>query len=199
MRIREGPVDWLTFVSRVIEALAWPAAFLAVLLVVRKELPEIVRSLRKLKFKDVELEFGTEAKAVAAEAKEAIPPSKPNIRLAGRPREEMALRLAAIAELSPRAAILESWLQVEAAAADVIRERSTSPVSSMPGPIRLRDGLIRLKVLNAKQADIFENLRDLRNKAVHFPDAEFTKAAVSSFIEAALAMAAYLEGVNADA
>jgi len=192
-------VDWLTFISKVVEALAWPGAFLAVLLVIRKELPAIVRSLRRLKFKDVELEFGEAARAVAAEAKEAVPPSKPNVRLAGQPREEMALRLAAIAELSPRAAILESWLQVEAAAADVIRKRSSSNLSSMPGPMRLRDGLIRLEVLNAKQAEVFESLRDLRNKAVHFPDAEFTKAAIESYIEAALSMASYLEGVAADA
>jgi hypothetical protein len=192
-------VDWLTFISKIIEALAWPGAFLAVLLVIRKELPAIVRSLRRFKFKDVELEFGEAARAVAADAKEAVPPSKPDVRLAGQPKEEMALRLAAIAELSPRAAILESWLQVEAAAVDVIRKRTTSNLSSMPGPMRLRDNLIRFEVINSRQAAVFENLRELRNKAVHFPDAEFTKASVDSYIEAALAMAAYLEGVAADA
>lgn len=69
----------------------------------------------------------------------------------------------------------------------------------MPGPMRLRDSLIRLEVLTAKQAEVFESLRDLRNKAVHFPDAEFTKAAIASYIEAALSMASYLEGVAADA
>lgn len=192
-------MDWLTFISKIVDALAWPGAFLAVLLVIRRELPAIVRSLRKLKFRDVELEFGEAAKAVAAEAREAVPPSEPSVRLAGQPREEIGFRLAAIAELSPRAAILESWLQVEAAAADVIRKRGTANLSSMPGPMRLRDGLIRLEVLNSKQAEVFESLRELRNKAVHFPDAEFTKSAIASYIEAALSMATYLEGVAADA
>jgi hypothetical protein len=192
-------VDWLTFISKVVEALAWPCAFLAVLLVIRKELPAIVRSLRKLKFKDVELEFGEAAKAVAADAKEVVPPSKPDVRVSGQSKEEMSFRLTAIAELSPRAAILESWLQVEAGAVDVIRKRATSNLSSMPGPMRIRDSLIRMEILNAKQAAVFENLRDLRNKAVHVPDAEFTKESVGSYIEAALAMATYLEGIAADA
>lgn len=192
-------MDWLTFISKVVEALAWPGAFLAVLLVIRKELPAIVRSLRKLKFKDVELEFGEAAKAVAADAKEVVPPSKPDVRVSGQSKEEMSFRLTAIAELSPRAAILESWLQVEAGAVDVIRKRTTSNLSSMPGPMRIRDSLIRMAILNAKQAAVFENLRDLRNKAVHIPEAEFTKESVGSYIEAALAMATYLEGIAADA
>ena len=50
-------MDWLTFISKLVEALAWPAVVVGVLLHLRKEFPSIVRSLRKLKFKDVELEF----------------------------------------------------------------------------------------------------------------------------------------------
>jgi hypothetical protein len=191
-------VDRLTFISKVVEALAWPIAFYAVLLVIRKELPAIIRSLRKLKFKDFELEFGEAAKAVAAEAKEAVPSSKPNISLAGQPREEIALHLAAIAEISPRAAILESWLQVERAAADIIQKRSMSILSSMPGPMRLRDGLIRLGILNEKQLEVFESLRTLRNEAVHYYDAEFSKAAIANYIEAAITIAVYLEEVATD-
>ena len=192
-------MDWLTFISKVVEALAWPGAFLAVLLVIRKELPTIARSLRKLKFKDVELEFGEAAKAIATETKIAVPPGKPSVRLSGQLREDVATRLAAIAELSPRAAILESWLHVEVAAADVLQKRSASSLRSTPSPTRLRDGLRRAEILNGKQVEIFESLRDLRNRAVHFPDAEFTESAIADYIDAALAMATYLEGVAADA
>jgi hypothetical protein len=188
-------LDWLTFISKITEALAWPGTFLAVLLAIRKELPAIARSLRKLKFKDMELEFGDAARAVASEAKDAVPPSKPNVRLAGQPKEEMSFKLTSIAELAPRAAILESWLQVEAAAVDVVRKRTNTSPTSMPGPMRLRDSLMKAEVLNPKQLAVFENLRTLRNEAVHFPDAQFTKESVSSYIEAALAMAAHLESI----
>jgi hypothetical protein len=188
-------MDWLTFIAKIVEALAWPGVFLAVLLVIRKELPAIARSLRKLKFKGVELEFGEAAKAVASGAKEAVPPSRPHARIAGQPKDELASRLASIAELAPRAAILEAWLQVEAAAVDVIRKRTAASLSSLPGPMRLRDSLVRAEVLNSKQVEVFENLRVLRNEAVHYPDAQFTKESVANYIDAALAMAAYLESI----
>lgn len=188
-------MDWLTFIAKIVEALAWPGTFLAVLLVIRKELPAIARSLRKVKFKDVELEFGEAARAVASDAKDAVPPSKPDLRLIGEPKDELAVRLASIAGIAPRAAILEAWLQVEAAAIDVIRKRTDASHSSVPGPMRLRDNLVRAEVLNSKQVEVFEMLRILRNEAVHYPDAQFTKASVVNYIDAALAMAAYLEGI----
>ena len=191
-------MDWLTFISKVIEALAWPGAFLAVLLVIRKELPVIARSLRRFKFKDVEIEFGEAAEAIATEAKDAVPPGKPDVRLSGQSKEEMATRLASIAELSPRAAILEAWLQVEAAAVDVVRKRGTTTLSSMSGPMRLRDSLFRAEVLGARQIAVFEKLRILRNEAAHVPDAQFTRESVASYVEAALSMAAYLEGIASD-
>ncbi len=191
-------MDWLTFIAKIIEAAAWPGAFLAVLLVIRKELPSIARSLRKLKFKDMELEFGEAAKAVATEAKDAVPASKPGVQLSGKPKDEMTSKLELIAEIAPRAAILEAWLQVEAAAADVVRKRSPMGISSMPGPMRLRDGLQKAGLLNTRQFAVFEDLRCLRNEAVHVSDAQFTKSSVASYIEASIAMASYLEGIASD-
>jgi len=186
-------MDWLTFIAKVVKALAWPGAFLAVFLVLRKEIPGIVRSLRKLKFKDFELDFGEAAKAVASDVKDAVPSSQQDVQLVGESRSAQLSRLAQIAEMSPRAAILEAWLLVEASAVDVIRKRTSNALTSLPGPMRLRDNLVRAELLSAKQLAIFEDLRTLRNQAVHAPEAQFTKEAVSSYIEAALSTAAYLE------
>lgn len=46
-------MDWLTFIAKIVEAIAWPAVVVGVLLLLRKEFPVIIHSLRKLKFKDV--------------------------------------------------------------------------------------------------------------------------------------------------
>jgi hypothetical protein len=188
-------MDWLTFITKIVEALAWPGTVVVVLFLIRRELPQIVRNLRKLKIKGVELEFGEAAKAVASEAKDAVPSDDANTRLPGQSRHELAERLNSIAEFAPRAAILEAWLQVEAAAVDVIRKRSSPNLKSLPGPMRLRDSLMKIEVLNSKQLAVFENLRILRNEAVHLAEAQFTRASVENYIEAALAMAAYLEGI----
>lgn len=191
-------MDWLTFLSKIIEALAWPATALVLLFVIRKELPTIARSLRRLKYKDVELEFGETAKAVATEAKEAVPAPPDTALLPGQSKSEAQSRLETIAELAPRAAILEAWLLVEAAAADVLQKRCAQAVSSFPGPLRLRQGLQRAEVLNERQLAVFEELRRLRNEAVHVPEAQFTKPAIANYIDAALAMASYLEKVAND-
>ncbi len=186
-------MDWLTFISNIVQALAWPAVVVGVLLYLRKEFPSIIRFVRKLKFKDVELEFGEAALALAAETKRVVPPIKPDAKVLGEGDEAVNLRLGAIADLSPRAAILEAWLLVEAAAADLIRKQTGPVLTSNPGPLRIREGLRRAEVLTPPQEAAFEHLRQLRNQAVHAPDVEFTSAAVTSYIESALAMAGYLE------
>jgi hypothetical protein len=186
-------MDVLTFIAKLVEALAWPMVVAGILLYLRKELPTILRSLRKLKFKDVEMEFGDAAIALAVETRRVMPPPKPDVEVMGESENRAADRLDAIAELSPRAAILEAWLIVEASAADLIRKKGLSSLNSTPGPLRLKEGLRRAEVLTPPQEDAFEHLRRLRNEAVHAPDAQFTPAAVSSYIESALAMAAYLE------
>ncbi|HWU85150.1 MAG TPA: hypothetical protein VN028_07425, partial [Rhodocyclaceae bacterium] len=86
----------------------------------------------------------------------------------------------------------EAWLLVETSAAELIRQ-TTGAASSMPGPLRLKDSLVRTKVLSFEQEQVFEHLRRLRNEAVHALDAEFSQNAVSSYIRAAVTMAAYLE------
>jgi hypothetical protein len=189
-------MDWLTFISKVIEAIAWPAVVVAVLLYLRKELPNIVKSLRKLKFKDVELEFGEAAIALAAETKRVVPAAKTGITIQGQDEETVVAKLSTIAELSPRAAILEAWLLVEGAAADLLRnQQSMTTLSANPGPMRIREGLRRAEVLTPPQEAAFEHLRRLRNEAVHAPDAEFTAAAVASYVQSAVAMAVYLEDI----
>lgn len=189
-------MDWLTFITKLVDALAWPGVVVGVLLFLRKELPSIVRSLRKLKFKDVELEFGEAAVALAAETKRVVPQANADFILLGQPESQVIARLESIAELSPRAAILEAWLLVEAAAADLIRKRSPTTFRSNPGPLRIREGLRRAEVLTPPQESAFEHLRRLRNEAVHAPDAEFTAAAVDGYIESAVAMAVYLQDIG---
>lgn len=188
-------MDWLTFFSKVIEALAWPGAVLAVLILIRKELPAIARSLRRLKYKDLELEFGEGAKAVATEVKEVIPaPVEPTL-LPAQSSDNARARLVEISEIAPRAAILEAWLLVEGSAADVVRKKNVAHSSRYPGPLRLRESLQQAEVLNERQLMVFESLRRLRNEAVHVPDAQFTKEAVGDYIDAALLMASHLEKV----
>ena len=185
-------MSWLEFFSKIIDSLAWPASILFVLYIIRGELPTIARSLKKLRYKDLELEFEKTAQEIVEKAKLSLPETK-NIQLSGQSQDELIDRLISVSELSPRSAILEAWLVVEAAAVDVAKKKGISNFKSHPGPMRLRDYLVKGDLLNKDQQEIFEQLRFLRNEAVHVADAEFTKKAVDDYITSALQMAGYLE------
>lgn len=186
-------MDALAFIASLINSLAWPGVVVVALLVVRKELPALVTSLRRLKYKELEIEFEASAKAIEKRSNETIPEAPKAITVSGSTQDELRNRLAAIADIAPRSAIVEAWLCVETAAVDVIRRRGLSELKSLPGPMRLRDELIRGELLNTEQVAVFEELRRLRNEAVHVPDAQFTTESVSNYISAALKLAAYLE------
>lgn len=186
-------MDLLTFIAKLVESLAWPAVVIAIVFIVRERLPELVTALRRLKYKDLELEFETSTAAIEKKSEEAIPTATKVIEIAGATEEDVRSRLAQIADISPRSAILEAWLLVERAAVDVIQKRGISDLKSMPGPMRLRDHLRKGGLLTEPLMGLFEELRYLRNEAVHVSDAQFTLQAVANYIRVAIKMAAYLE------
>jgi hypothetical protein len=55
-------MDWLSFIASVLASVAWPAAMLCVVLLLRKELVARLPFLRKLKAGPVEAEFEREVK-----------------------------------------------------------------------------------------------------------------------------------------
>jgi len=156
-------MDWLSFVAALVKALAWPLTVLGIFLVLRRPLTGLVPLLARLKFKDLELDFGRRLAEVSAEVA-ALPRSRAPAALRGGDGDAL-LRLAATA---PRAAILEAWLRLEAAALDAARRRGTTePISHLRSPLRLIESLEETGVIDARQAAVFHELRSLRNSAAH--------------------------------
>ncbi|WP_424146530.1 hypothetical protein [Spongiibacter marinus] len=186
-------MNWLEFISSIVGSLAWPACVIGVTFLVKAEIPQLIRSLRRLKYKDLELEFEKSFKEIADKSKEAFPNSSEGVLILGQSQEEQEKRLSYVSDLAPRSAIVEAWLLVESAAIDAVRKSGVAPLKSMPGPMRLRDYLVKAQLLNQEQQAVFEKLRVLRNQAVHAIDAEFSSSAVKNYVESALQMAIYLE------
>ena len=185
-------MNLLEFIAALVGALAWPAVVVLCLFLIRKEFPAVVASLRKLKYKELELEFAASAKAVEIQVEHILPEPPIAIGQDQTAQNEQLSRLETIAQIAPRSAILEAWLFVESAAVDLITRLNISQPKSLPGPMRLRDLLIRNELLSSDQVEIFEELRRLRNEAVHVAEAEFTPEAVSNYLSASLKMASYL-------
>ena len=186
-------MNWLDFFASIAGSLAWPGCVLVITYFLKGELPKLIDGLRKLKYKDLELEFEKSSKAVAEKAQEALPEPRRPVQIAGQTQDDAANRLGFISDLAPRSAIIEAWLLVESAALDAVKKSNITTIKSLPGPMRLRAHLVKAGLLNAEQQAVFEQLRVLRNEAVHAVDAEFSSSAVHSYVESALKLAVYLE------
>lgn len=170
-------MDTLTFISNIVSALAWPIAVLMIVLVLRSPLVGLLRNLKRLRFKDAELDFEQaiiELKGIEAQEGKQTPLTESKLKLA---------------ELSPRGAILESWLELEEAltsAAEAQGIGTTRPggVSGRPVPVdpwALAQMLAVSGRLSSNSLERFQKLRQIRNKAVHVTDDVIRQEDAESF------------------
>lgn len=161
-------MDILTFLSNVIGALAWPASLLVVVTILRRPIAELIPGLRRLKYKDLEVDFGKELQKIEA-VLDTIEDAKQNDKLPIEVQSEAlpktrAELLERITELSPNAAILESWRNVE---------RTLDFYFSSRGIERPPSGRTILGHLDydpnfpPQLVSAYQELRMLRNRAAH--------------------------------
>ena len=59
-------MDFLTFLATIIGSLAWPACLLVALFMLRRPIAELLPSLRRLRYKELEVDFGKELEKIEA-------------------------------------------------------------------------------------------------------------------------------------
>jgi hypothetical protein len=159
--IQSGAETW--------KAIAWPGAVLVVVLMLRREVGELIGRVQEIPFRGGSIKFGIkEVKQLADEAHlpEAETPAPEVIRL--RPPGLLPY-LQGVAEVSPRLAIIEAWRRLEGELMD--------KVTGWRGPgrptgMRLTEQLLREEVIDPNLAQIIDRLRFVRNKAIHARDFE---------------------------
>lgn len=185
-------MDWLTFVTELIKALAWPITILIIIIVLRKPLANLIPTLQRLRYRDLEIEFGRSVQELASEAKKELPAA--GVAEAGRPAVD---RLVELAQLSPRAVVLESWLEVEEAAVEAAQRRGLNlPYRDLRSPILLGQALEQSGILDESKAQIFHRLRILRNAAAHASEFAFAPDSAVEYADLAMRLAAYLRSVS---
>jgi hypothetical protein len=165
-------MDWLTFLSNTVASLAWPIVLVVLVLLLRKELGALVVTLRRLKWKDLEAEFGQELKELENAAKN-LPPAEtePTVSNAasGPGSTNGTTDVQAIARLSPSAAVLTSWINVEEAIGHAVRRLSISADAPWHlSPLRKIELLQEWTDIDNDTVAVLHRLRELRNRAAHF-------------------------------
>jgi hypothetical protein len=174
-------MDALTFIVELIRALAWPAATLVILVVFRAELRALARRVKKGKVGPAEFEF---EEIVAALRERAGPPETPTIQT-----DPGVLNQAAE---DPRAVILNAWLQVQAVVESIVAKHATPEDRRDARSVSLRV-LHRLLRDKSEYIDMYNDLRTLRNRAVHDVDFSPRPSSVVEFVGLANELLAVLK------
>ncbi len=178
-------MDTLTFISKLIDALAWPAVAIALALVFRKKINELLARIRKGKIPGAEFEFSEDALRVLSDAppRALIPSSSSPSTSSSSGSSQRAYSVLdpayAILEHSPRAAVQEGWQELQKAALQRLEfydddDSSADYPTRTPRPIALTSYLRDQQILDVEEVVIFNELRNLRNRAVHAPEFEIT-------------------------
>lgn len=182
-------MDWLTFAAELIKALAWPVSVIIIFLLLRRPLLGLFPYIRRLSVQGVELDFNRQVHALAVEARRQLPPLRGVID-AEEPLHEHWIELA---QFSPRAVVLEAWVQLEKAAIEAARRHGVSLKSvELRSPLVLGQALEEAGVLEGETPAIYHQLRNLRNAAAHASDFSFNADSAIEYADLAARLTEYL-------
>jgi hypothetical protein len=163
-------MDALSAIVELVKALAWPVSVFGIIFLLRRAIQGLIGSIHegRVKYKDLEFTF----KRDLEQARQSIEmlPQQPVPALRAPTKPEIT-DLMSLAQVSPRAAVIEAWTRLEAAGAEFVQKHAPPDLpkqlrpSVMFGEVLRRQDLIPTAVMKAIQ-----KLRDIRNRTVHSPE-----------------------------
>ena len=171
----------LEFISSVLSSLSWPLALIIIVIVLRRPLRHLLLRLESLKGPGIEATFQRQLEEAKEEAALAVEGSTEQ---ENRERQTQFDRfdLMQLAELSPRAAIVEAWLRVESALTQLAVMNGLQP-NSRANFLQLLALLGQRGLISPELVRPLKRLRNLRNVAVHEDDFTLSHESVIDYIE----------------
>ncbi len=162
----EPPLDGLQFFASIVDSLAWPATIGVAVYLLRKPLVELLPNLRHLKYKDLDIRFGEGLEKLEQEVEprpspEQIPP-RSDLQTIADERFEL------LAEISPGAAVLEAWTDIERKLRILAQRHDIQEPSR--SITRITRALVKREIISSRLASVLDHLRFLRNSAAHPTD-----------------------------
>jgi len=159
-------MDALSAVVELVKALAWPVSVFAIILLLRKAIQGLIASIHegRVKYKDLEFTFKRDLQQVRRSLPQQPVPALPALE------EPNITELMGLAQMSPRAAVIEAWTRLEAAAAEFAQRHAPPDVPKQRRPLMFLDVLRQHDAIPPAVKTAFQKLRDIRNRTVHTPD-----------------------------
>ena len=200
----EGPMDVLTFVASMTGSLAWPIAAFVIAFLFKGQIRALIERLNEVGFGDAKATFSRKLDAAERSAEGLPPPAQlpENVaedieeRLGGTALDEDGVRLAyqemilkrysdlgvesgrfaALLDIAPSAAVLETYTVVERALYRLAERKSLDVSLSRLTPTLLANRLRRENVIPNDIVHLMNQLREMRNRAAHGADISITDA-----------------------
>lgn len=162
-------MDALQFLAAVINSLAWPLTTVALVFLLREPVGRVLTTLTRLKYKDLELDFGRELKQIEEKAKaiEVLP--APTAKAVGGPKEphELLEEAERLASEFPEPAVAVAWSAIEDGLWQAV-ERLTNTTAFRGQPAsKTIQVLLQREAIDRETIDVLNRMRNLRNGAVH--------------------------------
>ena len=168
------------------DSLAWPLFAFVALWMLRSPLKDLSRLVEKIKYKDLELNFGRTLEETAGRA-DSIQP------IDGKDSEVNKILEGAL-DPDPRIAVLKSWASVETAVEKLAHSHLNDHGHSRRIPtFRLIEVLFQAGVIDHSLASVLREMRPLRNLIAHGEDITVDDHTVRAFARAAARLALIIE------
>jgi hypothetical protein len=176
---------------KLLVGISWPAALVWIAYLFKGELRSLLHRMSQLKYKDIEAKFDSDladAEAKAVQMEMTLPPATPHPEISSKLEQ-----LRRIADVSPRAAIMEAWVLIESAAgkSGFVQGAATPRIN----PYLFAAELVKLGKLPEGSDALLKQMRNLRNQAVHLPDFSLTRDEADRYLQ----LASQMSGLILDA
>lgn len=164
--------------ANIVGILAWPVTTIIVVMLMRPPLSELIPTLKKLKYKDLEVEFEREANKILSEAERDLPEIPEKLKPKPKPEIEDSSILFSRCRVEPASEILESWRSLELEMRAIAKDKNIEAGRSTRSLIY---GLESNGLISKEIAKITLDLAALRNKVVHTDEEAITYDVSSAF------------------
>lgn len=179
----------MELIATILDKLIWPITTIVALLILRSPLSELVVTLKKLKYKELELEFEREAKQILAEAERDLPERIENESIKVTDNEPPAYSRVAP---PPAEGVLKSWNYIEQKIFQ-IAENNNIDLGARKSLGKAIDALVGRNVFDPAAAKVFLELATLRNKVAHSNKEAISSEVALLFSKAANRAKVYFE------
>ncbi|WP_299178864.1 hypothetical protein [uncultured Neptuniibacter sp.] len=182
-------MDFLEFLASAIDSLAWPILVGSLIYILRKPVGKLLDRVSRFKYKDLEAEFRETLEDIRPADEEIIEPEPVDTT------NPETVSLSELAEVSPRAAIMEAWIKIEKATENYLVSSGLEKKYSYQGLRRLPSN-IRSPIEHILTQ--YQELRLLRNKAAHASDFDLDSSSAREFIRISGYVVREIEGAARD-